>query len=77
MLQPDHGQLLSIIERIERLNEDKAAIADHIKEVLAEAKSSGYDTKAINKLVAMRKKSPQELAEEEAILETYRQAVGV
>lgn len=71
------GELRSFIERIERLDEEKKAIMEHSREVMAEAKSRGYDTKIMRKLVALRKKDPQDLAEEEAILELYRTALGI
>jgi len=70
-------RLKSIIERIERLNEEKAGIQGDIKEVYSEAKSAGYDTKAIRKLVSLRKKPASERQEEEAILETYLNALGM
>jgi len=70
-------ELRSFIERIERLDAEKKDIADQQKEVLAEAKSSGYDTKIMRKLVTMRKKDQQEISEEEAILELYREALGM
>jgi uncharacterized protein (UPF0335 family) len=70
-------RLKSIIERIERLNEEKAGIQGDIKEVYSEAKSAGYDTKAIRKLVSLRKKPANERQEEEAILETYLNALGM
>lgn len=70
-------RLRTIIERIERLNDEKSVIQGDIKEVYSEAKSSGYDTKAIRKLVSLRKKSSHERAEEEAVLETYLNALGM
>jgi uncharacterized protein (UPF0335 family) len=70
-------QLRSYIERIERLEEEKANIANDIKEVYAEAKGNGFDAKIMRKVVALRKKEPNELAEEEEILALYRAAVGV
>lgn len=70
-------RLKSIIERIERLNEEKAGIQGDIKEVYSEAKGAGYDTKAIRKLVSLRKKPANERQEEEAILETYLNALGM
>jgi len=70
-------ELRSFIERIERLDAEKKDIADQQKEVMAEAKSRGYDTKVMRKLVTMRKKDPQEISEEEAILELYREALGM
>jgi uncharacterized protein (UPF0335 family) len=70
-------ELRSFIERIERLDAEKKDIADQQKEVMAEAKSRGYDTKIMRKLVTMRKKDPQEISEEEAVLELYREALGM
>ncbi|KRE00412.1 hypothetical protein ASE63_08300 [Bosea sp. Root381] len=69
-------QLKSIVERIERLEEEKKTIADDIKEVYAEAKGNGYDTKILRKVIAIRKRDANERAEEEAILDLYLQAVG-
>ena len=69
-------QLKSIVERIERLEEEKKTIADDIKEVYAEAKGNGYDVKILRKVVAIRKRDANERAEEEAILDLYLQAVG-
>lgn len=70
-------ELRSFIERFERLDAEKKDIADQQKEVMAEAKSRGYDTKAMRKLVALRKKEPHVLSEEEAVLEVYREALGI
>jgi uncharacterized protein (UPF0335 family) len=70
-------ELRSFIERIERLDAEKKDLADQQKEVMAEAKSRGYDTKIIRKLVTIRKKDPQEISEEEAVLELYREALGM
>ena len=69
-------QLKSIVERIERLEEEKKTIADDIKEVYAEAKGTGYDVKVLRKVVALRKRDLDERKEEEAILDLYLQAVG-
>ena len=69
-------QLKSIVERIERLEEEKKTIADDIKEVYAEAKGNGYDVKVLRKVVALRKRDLDERKEEEAILDLYLQAVG-
>jgi len=71
------AEIRQFIERAERLDAEKADIADQRKEVMAEAKSRGYDVKVLNKLIAMRKKDPQEISEEEAILELYREALGM
>lgn len=70
-------QLQSIIERIERLLEEKKAIGDDVKEVYAEAKGNGYEPKAIRAIVKMRAQDPDERAEFETILETYLQALGM
>lgn len=70
-------ELRAFVERIERLEADKKDIADAQKEVMAEAKARGYDTKVLRKLVTMRKKDPQELSEEEAVLELYKDALGM
>ncbi|WP_413207995.1 DUF2312 domain-containing protein [Rhodospirillum sp. A1_3_36] len=70
-------QLRSYVERIERLEEEKKAIADDIKCVFVEAKGNGFDAKILRKVVNLRKQDPQDLAEEEEILSLYRRAVGV
>ena len=70
-------QLKAIIERIERLNEEKATISDDIRDVYAEAKGNGFDTKALRTIVRMRKQDANERAEQETILETYMQALGM
>jgi uncharacterized protein (UPF0335 family) len=70
-------QLKSIVERIERLEEDKKAIADDIKEVYGEAKANGFDIAVLRKIISIRKKPAAERAEEDAILELYLQALGM
>ena len=70
-------QLKAIIERIERLEEEKKTISDDIRDVYAEAKGNGYDVKALRTIVRMRKQDANERAEEETILETYMQALGM
>jgi uncharacterized protein (UPF0335 family) len=70
-------QLKAFIERIEKLEEEKKAIADDIKDVYAEAKSTGFDTKALRKIVSLRKQDVNERQEAEAILETYMHALGM
>ena len=70
-------QLRSIIERVERLEEEKAAIASDIRDVFAEAKGNGYDIKALRTIVRLRKQDANERAEAETILETYMQALGM
>ncbi|MEW7008056.1 MULTISPECIES: DUF2312 domain-containing protein [unclassified Lentilitoribacter] len=71
------GQLRAFIERIERLEEEKKTIADDVKEVYGEAKSMGYDTKVIRKVVAIRKLDQNERMEQEAVLDTYLAALGM
>ena len=70
-------ELRLLIERAERLEEEKKGIADDVKDVMAEAKGRGYDPKAIRKILAIRKKKKEEYQEEEAILEVYLQALGM
>ncbi|MBN9232499.1 MULTISPECIES: DUF2312 domain-containing protein [Phyllobacteriaceae] len=71
------GQLRALIERIERLEEEKKTIADDIKDVYAEAKGTGFDTKAIRALVRLRKQDQAERQEEETILDLYKAALGM
>lgn len=73
----DNAQLLSIIQRIEKLNENAAQIAADIKEVMSEAKSAGYDPKFIKKMIELRKLDPDELDELDELTELYRSAVGL
>jgi uncharacterized protein (UPF0335 family) len=70
-------QLKAIIERIEHLEEEKKAISDDIRDVYAEAKGNGYDVKALRAVVRLRKQDKAEREEQEAILETYLQALGM
>jgi uncharacterized protein (UPF0335 family) len=70
------NELRSIVQRIERMEEEKKTIADDIKEVYAEAKANGYDAKVLRKVVAIRKRDLRERREEEAIFDLYLQAVG-
>jgi uncharacterized protein (UPF0335 family) len=70
-------QLKAFIERIERLEEEKAGISGDIKDVYAEAKGNGFDTKVLRKIIALRKRDHAERQEEEAILELYLQALGM
>ena len=70
-------QLKSIIERIERLEEEKKAIADDIRDVYAEAKGNGFDVKSLRVVVRLRKQDINERKEQEAILETYLHALGM
>jgi uncharacterized protein (UPF0335 family) len=70
-------QLKSIIERIERLEEEKKGLGDDIRDVFAEAKGNGYDVKVLRTIVRMRKQDANERAEQETVLETYLQALGM
>lgn len=70
-------QLRSIIERVERLEEEKKQTADDIKDVYAEAKSNGFDVKALRAIVKRRKQDKEKLAEHEAQVETYMHALGM
>ncbi len=70
------GQLKSIIERIERLEEDKAAVAADLKEVYAEAKGNGFDSKIIRKVVRLRKQDTAKRQEEDALVDLYLSAIG-
>ncbi len=70
-------ELRQFIERIERLDQEKKDIAEQQKEVMAEAKGRGYDTKVIRKVIALRKREPDDIAEEEAVMEMYKQALGM
>jgi uncharacterized protein (UPF0335 family) len=70
-------ELRQFIERIEQLDAEKADLAEQAKEVMAEAKGRGYDTKVIRKVIALRKRKPDEIAEEEAIMEMYKAALGM
>lgn len=71
------GQLKSLVERIERLEEEKKTIAGDIKEVYAEAKGHGFDTKIIRKVISLRKKDAADRQEEEQMLDLYLQALGM
>ncbi|WP_102961175.1 DUF2312 domain-containing protein [Mangrovicella endophytica] len=70
-------QLRSFVERIERLEEEKKTIADDIKDVYAEAKGNGFDTKVLRKVISIRKQDQNERAEQDAILDLYLQALGM
>jgi len=70
-------QLKAFIERVERLEEEKKAISDDIRDVYAEAKANGYDVKALRVIVRMRKQDADERREHETILETYMHALGM
>ena len=70
-------ELRQFVERYEHLEAEKKDIADQQKEVMAEAKGRGYDTSALRKIVAIRKRKPDDIAEEEAVLEVYKAALGM
>ncbi len=71
------NELRQFIERIERLDAEKKDIAEQQKEVMAEAKGRGYDTKVMRKVIALRKRDKDDIAEEEAVLEMYKAALGM
>ena len=71
------GQLRAFIERVERLEEEKKTIADDIKEVFAEMKGTGFDTKAVRAILRLRKQDQAERQEAEAILDLYKAALGI
>jgi uncharacterized protein (UPF0335 family) len=75
--QLDNKQLLSIIERVEKMNEETAAIAADIKEIYTEAKSAGYDPKYIRQMIRLRKLDPDELDETDELIKMYRTALGL
>ena len=70
-------ELRQFIERIERLEAEKKDIADQVKEVYAESKARGYDQKAMRALINLRKKDSDEVAEQEAVLQMYKEALGM
>jgi uncharacterized protein (UPF0335 family) len=73
----DNEKLLNIVQSVERLNEDAAAIAADLKEVMADAKAAGYDPKYIKKMVELRKLDRDELDEADALMRMYREALGL
>jgi uncharacterized protein (UPF0335 family) len=70
-------ELRQIVERLEQLDAEKRDIAEQIKEAMAEAKGRGYDTRALRKILALRKRKPDDVAEEQAVLEAYKAALGM
>jgi len=70
-------ELRQFVERFERLEIEKKDLAEQQKEVMAEAKARGYDTKVLRKIVALRKRDKDDIAEEEAVLEMYKEALGM
>lgn len=71
------GELRQFVERLEQLDAEKKDLTDQSKEVMAEAKGRGYDTKVVRKLVALRKRDKDDIAEEEAVMEMYKEALGM
>ena len=70
-------RLRSIIERVERLEEERKALAGDIKDIFTEAKSAGFDVKVIRQIIRMRKQEPSEIEEQETLLDIYRRALGM
>lgn len=70
-------RLRSLIERIERLEEERKALGQDIKDIYAEAKSAGFDTKVMRELIRLRKQEPAEVEQEETLLDVYRRALGM
>lgn len=70
-------ELRQFIERYEQLESEKRDVTEQQKELMAEAKGRGYDTKVMRKVIALRKRKPDDIAEEEAVLEMYKQALGM
>lgn len=71
------AELRQFVERYERLEEERRGLADQQKEVMAEAKGRGYDTRVLRKVMALRKRDRDDVAEEEAVLSLYREALGM
>ena len=70
-------QLLGYIDRIERMDEDKRAISEDIKEIYTEVKSAGYETKIVRKIISIRRKTKEQRQEEETLLDLYMQSIGM
>jgi uncharacterized protein (UPF0335 family) len=70
-------QLKSIVERLENLEEEKQSVAEQIREVMAEAKSSGFDTKIIRQILKLRKMQEHDRLEQEELLQVYKEAIGM
>jgi uncharacterized protein (UPF0335 family) len=73
----DSRLLMSVVERVERLEEEKKGLSDDIKDIMAEAKAKGLEPKYIKRLIALRKQDPAERATEEQIFEVYKRAAGL
>ena len=70
-------RLRSIVERIERLEEERKALGSDIKDIYSEAKSAGFDVKVLRQLIRIRKQEPAEIEEQETLLDVYRRAIGM
>ena len=70
-------QLRQLIEKVERLEEEKREVAEQIKEVMAEAKGEGFDIKVVRKLISLRRMKPHDRAEQDELLELYKSAIGM
>lgn len=70
-------ELRQFVERVEQLNAEKADVMERIRELFAEAKGRGYDSKVMRKIIALRKRKPDDVAEEDAILDVYKAALGM
>ena len=70
-------RLRSIIERVERLEEEKKALSDDIKDIFAEAKSAGFDVSVVRAIIRIRKQEPADVEEQETLLDLYRRALGM
>ena len=70
-------RLRSIIERVERLEEEKRTLSSDIKDIMAEAKSAGFDVKVIRQVIRLRKQEPAEVEEQETLMDLYRRALGM
>jgi uncharacterized protein (UPF0335 family) len=70
-------RLRSIVERIERLEEERKALGNDIKDIYAEAKSAGFDVKVLRQIIKLRKQEPAEIEEQETLLDVYRRALGM
>ncbi len=70
-------RLRSIVERIERLEEERKALGNDIKDIYAEAKSAGFDVKVLRQIIRLRKQEPAEIEEQETLLDVYRRALGM
>ena len=77
MAEITDDQLRQYIERVERLEEEKKGISDDVRDVYSEAKSQGYDPKIMRKIVRIRKLTPQDRQTEEALIDTYKSALGI